>query len=353
MSENEHNGTEEATPRRRETARRDGKVVYSQDLASAATLLVGCLTLMWTGPAIIHSITAGILYWVRDAPAEDWTQWHTITGARWLSVELFTSCGLLVAVVMITGVALGLAQVGFVVSGKPLQIDFEKLLPTRGWSRVFSVDSGVRGLLGGAKVAVLLTISISFVWFRRSDFRAGRFETLADLAAASWSLALTIGIAMSGMVAGLAVIDYIVKWLQNEKKLRMTREEMKQEQKEDSGDPHLKAAVRKKQKDRVKQQSMKHVPEATVILTNPTHLAVALQYESGKMRAPRVVAKGAGVFAANIVRIGRKHSVPVVERKPLARALFASVPVGREIPLELFRAVAEILAELYRAKRAA
>jgi len=353
MAENEHNGTEAPTPRRRETARRDGQVVYSQDLAGAATLLVGCLVLMWTGPVIVRSIGGGIRSWITESNTGEWTEWHTFTGARWLLSELGTSCGVLVGVLMVTGLMLALLQVGFVISTKPLEINFEKMLPSKGFARVFSMESGVRGLLGGAKVGVLLLISLLFLWLRRDEFHPSRFGSLARLAEETWSLALTIALAMTGLLAGLAVIDYLVKWLQHEKKLKMTREEMKQEQRDDSGDPHLKAAVRKKQKERLKQQSTKDVPRATVILTNPTHIAVALRYESGKMQAPTVVAKGAGVFAANIVRIGRSHNVPVIERKPLARALFASVNVGQQIPIEFFRAVAEILAGLYKARRAA
>jgi flagellar biosynthetic protein FlhB len=350
MAENEHNGTEAPTPRRRETARRDGQVVYSQDLASAATLLMGCLALLWTGPTIIHSITGGIRSWLTDVPKHDWTPWHTHSGARWLSSELLSSCGLLVGILMVTGVALALLQVGFTITTKPLQVNFEKILPTRGFSRIFSLDSSVRGVLGGLKVGVLTSISVLYIWLHRKEFHPAQFGSVAQLLEESWSLGLTVGMVMAGLIAGLAVIDYIVKWQQNEKKLRMTREEIKQEQKDDSGDPHLRAAARKKQKDRIRQRSTSRVREATMIVTNPTHIAVALKYEAGKMQAPVVVAKGAGVFAANIIRIGRAHNVPVMERKPLARALYASVRVGQEIPLEFFRAVAEILAGLYRTR---
>ncbi len=131
----------------------------------------------------------------------------------------------------------------------------------------------------------------------------------------------------------------------------MTREEIKQEQKDDNGDPHVKAAVRRKQREARKQQSVKDVPKADLILTNPTHLAIAIQYQPGKMRAPKIVAKGAGVFAQNIIREDcKREQIPVMESKPLARALFKVVDVGQEIPFEFFRAIAEILAQIYKAK---
>lgn len=353
MADREHNGTEAPTPRRREHARNEGQVVYSTDLTAAASLLTGTLLLLLTGPAIARVLLDAVRTWVTGAPTDHWTDWHSTGGARWLSAELLQACGLLTAALIVTGLLLALLQVGFVVSTKPLQVNFEKLLPSRGWDRVFSVESGVRGLLGSIKVTVLLGIALLYAWAERSQLQFGRFATVADAAAAGWWLSLRICLAMAGLLAGLAVVDYIVKWARNEKKLRMTREELKQEQREDTGDPHLRAAVRKKQRERLKQQSMRDVPEATIVLTNPTHIAVALKYEPGQMPAPRVIAKGAGVFAANIVRIARRHGIPVYERKPLARALFRSVSVGREIPLEFFRAVAEILAELYRHRRAA
>jgi flagellar biosynthesis protein FlhB len=164
---------------------------------------------------------------------------------------------------------------------------------------------------------------------------------------------MSLCLAMAGVCVGLALVDYLVKWFRHEKKLMMTREEIKQEQKDDNGDPHVRAAIRRKQREARKQRSVKDVPKATVILTNPTHLAIAIQYEPGKMKAPKIVAKGAGVFAKNIVRIARENKIPVLERKPLARALYKNVQVGQEIPVDFFRAIAEILAQIYKARQSA
>ena len=176
------------------------------------------------------------------------------------------------------------------------------------------------------------------------------FGSIDDVAAAGWRIGLIICMAMAGVSVSLALADYLIKWFRQEQKLKMTREEMKQEQKDDSGDPQVKAAVRKKQREARKQQSVRDVPKADLILTNPTHLAIAVQYQPGKMRAPKIVAKGAGVFAQNIVRIAKEHRIPVMERKPLTRALFRIVDVGQEIPFEFFRAIAEILAQIYKVK---
>lgn len=353
MADNEHNGTEAPTPRRRDDARGEGQVVISSDLTAAIALLTGCMILLWTGSTLAARLLGGFREWFTEVPQSEWTQWHISLGARWLSMELIGICGLLVAGLMTVGLAFGFAQVGFVVSFKPLAMNWSRILPENGWSRVLSLESGVRGLLSVLKVSLLLSITALLLWMRRQELSIHNFESVADVAAFGWRLGLIVCLAMAGVSVGLALIDYLVKWFQNEKKLKMTREEIKQEQKDDQGDPHLRAAIRKKQREARKRQSVRDVPKATIILTNPTHLAIAIQYEAGRMRAPKVVAKGAGVFAKNIVRIAKENKIPVLERKPLARALFKSVDVGQEIPFEFFRAIAEILAQIYKVRQAA
>jgi flagellar biosynthetic protein FlhB len=251
------------------------------------------------------------------------------------------------------GLAFSFAQAGFHISFKSLAINWERVLPENGFSRILSLDSGIKGLMNAVKVSFLLCVTVTLLWLRRNQITVGQFDTTSSVAEYAWELGLTVSMALAGISIGLALIDYVVKWLRNEQKLMMTREEIKQEQKDDSGDPHVRAAVRRKQREARKRQSVKDVPKATIILTNPTHLAIAIQYEAGKMRAPKVVAKGAGVFAKNIVRIAKENKIPVLERKPLARAIFKNVEVGQEIPFEFFRAIAEILAQIYKARQSA
>ncbi len=353
MAGSEHNGTEAPTPRRREDARGEGQVVLSPDLTAAVALLTGCMILLWTGSTLAARLLNGFREWFIDVPTSEWTPWHVALGARWLSTELMGTCGLLVTGLMAIGLMFGFAQVGFVVSLKPLAINWSRILPENGWSKVLSLESGVRGLLSAMKVSLLLSITALLLWMRRHELSVGNFDSVVGVAAFGWRLGLIVCLAMAGVSVGLALIDYLVKWFQNEQKLKMTREEVKQELKDDQGDPHVRAAIRKKQREARRRQSVRDVPKATVVFTNPTHLAIAIQYEAGRMRAPKVVAKGAGVFAKNIVRIAKENKVPVLERKPLARALFKSVDVGQEIPFEFFRAIAEILAQIYKTRQTA
>ena len=350
MADNEHNGTETPTQRRRDQAREDGQVVLSTDLTASVALLTGCAILLWTGSTLGARLMNGFRVWIADVPGAEWSAWDVGVGARWMSAELVGVCGLFVLAILSVGLAFGFAQVGFVISFKSLELKWDRLLPENPLGKLISIDSGVKGILSAMKVSLLLGISMLMLWLRRSEFSVRRFGTIDDVAAYAWQLGLVICLAMAGVSVGLAVTDYLVKWFRHEQKLKMTREEIKQEQKDDNGDPHVKAAVRRKQREARKQQSVKDVPKADLILTNPTHLAIAIQYQPGKMRAPKIVAKGAGVFAQNIIRIAKENQIPVMERKPLARALFKVVNVGQEIPFEFFRAIAEILAQIYKTK---
>jgi len=350
MADNEHNGTETPTQRRREQAREDGQVVLSTDLTASVALLTGCAILLWTGSTLGARLMNGFRVWMSDVPAAEWSAWDVGVGARWMSAELVGVCGLFVLAILSVGLAFGFAQVGFVISFKSLELKWDRLLPENPLGKLISIDSGVKGMLSAMKVSLLLGISMLMLWLRRGEFSVRRFATIDAVAAYAWQLGLIICLAMAGVSVGLALTDYLVKWFRHEQKLKMTREEIKQEQKDDNGDPHVKAAVRRKQREARKQQSVKDVPKADLILTNPTHLAIAIQYQPGKMRAPKIVAKGAGVFAQNIIRIAKENKIPVMERKPLARALFKGVNVGQEIPFEFFRAIAEILAQIYKAK---
>jgi flagellar biosynthetic protein FlhB len=349
----EHTGTEAPTPRRREQARDEGQVVFSTDLLAAVTMLAACLILMWTGEGLAKRMMDSFRQWFTDVPSSEWESWHVSIGARWLSVELVTMCGILVIGLMAIGLAFGFAQVGFHISFQALAIKWERVLPENGFSRIVSMESGIRGMLSAAKVSLLMIVAVILLWMKRSQLSIQNFSTVKSVASAGWNLGLGICISLAGITIGLALVDYLIKWFRHEQSLMMTREEIKQEHKDDTGDPHLKAAIRRKQREARKQMSTKDVSKATVVLKNPTHLAIAIQYEPGKMRAPKVVAKGAGLFAQNIIKIANEHGVPVLERKPLARALFKSCSVGQEIPIEFFMAIAEILGELFRQKRSA
>lgn len=351
--EQEHNGTEAPTERRRKQAREDGQVVQSPDFAAASSMLAGALLLLWCGPVVCKGFRLGIQTWLTRSFDGVWLPMHTDLSVRWMSTELMMMCGLPLAMLAVIALMTAFSQVGFVASFKPLAVDFEKLSPSRNWKRLISIDNGIRGLLALFKILLIISFTFSFFYLRSDEYRITAASTVERVSSETWRNGMRIWIWLSGLLLIIATLDYLVRWFRNEQKLKMTHEEIKREHKDENGDPQIKAAARRRQRDAMKQRSVADVPKATVVLTNPTHLAVAIQYEIGKMAAPRVVAKGAGVYAKNIVRIAKEHRIQVIQRKPLARAIYKSIRVGQDIPPEFFRAIAEILAQIYRIKKSA
>jgi flagellar biosynthetic protein FlhB len=340
--------TEDPTPRRREEARRQGRIPLSHDLGSAL-LIAGAAAVFWlTGPTLGGQMGG----WLRNAlvwpgPGE-FSASHTTLMARWAGGQFLSAVGALLVALLLLSVGTVVLQGGGTVTMQPLAPDWERLSPTRNWSRLLSLESGVRALIAACKVAAILCLA---VWFVQSDLdllAGAGHGTLRSAVSAGWSSMLHLVGWCAGALVALGTADYLFQRIRHEQRLRMTREELKQEQKEDEGDPHLRARIRKLQREAAKQQGLKDVPRATVVLTNPTHFAVALRYERGESDAPRVLAKGTDALARAMARIAKQHGIPVIEQKPLTRLLYRTVDVGREIPVELYQAVAEILAQVYR-----
>lgn len=353
VGEFEGNKTEAPTPRRREEARKEGQVVFSPDLTSAWTLLVGCGALLLFGQSIGLVFTEAMHLWLGRQPPREWGIEQTALAAQWLGGGLLRSCAAPVAVIAGCGLAAGFLQSSQLISFKPLSPNWEKLSPAKGWSRLMSVEAVFRGVWAALRFAGFLLTAAGFIWLQRDRIGHSGVGTPGGFLTEGWQFAMAIALVLAGSALLVGVADYLLRWFRNEARLRMSRSELKEEQKEEQGDPQVRAAIRRFQRERARKRSVKEVPQASVVITNPTHIAVALKYDLGKSSAPRVVAKGAGELAKRIKEIAYKHGIPVVERKPLARALYKAVPVGRDIPLEFYRAVAEILAQIYRERQAA
>ena len=175
----------------------------------------------------------------------------------------------------------------------------------------------------------------------------GQYD-LSTAVGITWDMTVRLALVAGGAMVVLGAADYAFKWFQLEQKLRMSKQDLIEEHKKEEGDPQIKARIRKLGRELSQRRMMKSVPTATVVITNPTHLAIALRYDKTIHSAPRVVAKGAGHVAKRIVEMARSHAVPVIEKKPVAQALFKAVKVGQDIPMALFQAVAEVLAFVYR-----
>jgi flagellar biosynthetic protein FlhB len=340
--------TEDPTPRRREEARRQGLAPYSAELVGSLVTLAGVIGLTYMGPALWDAMTGVYRHDLQRLFRSE----YPVEGARemlqrnsiWILTALLPFFGLLLAV----GVGASLIQVGFQINTEKLEPNFDRLNPATGWSRLFSFASLVRGLLTLLKLAALGFVADWVIEGRAGVVAALSSYRLSAAATASWLLVMRLALYLASAVAAVTVIDYIYQRRRFEQSLKMTRQELKEELKREEGDPQIKARIRQIQRERARRRMMAEVPKATVVVTNPSHYAVALRYDASRDGAPVVIAKGTGVLAKRIAALARRHSIPVLERPPLARALYASVREGQAIPGPLFRAVAEVLAFVYR-----
>jgi flagellar biosynthetic protein FlhB len=270
--------------------------------------------------------------------------WHQIM--KGLAAIVFPMLGYLVLGAVLTN----LAQVGFLFLPDKLSPDFSRLSPVKGLGRIFSVTGTARLGFGLFKVLVIAGVAGIVIWSRHDQIlRAGAMDVLQlgqFLADISLKTVLWTGLAL--MV--LALLDYGLQRWKHEQDLKMTHHEVREEMKELQGDPQVAARRRQIQRQMVMNRISSAVPKADVIVTNPTELAVAIQYDPLEMAAPVVVAKGAGVLAQRIRRLGLENNIPIVERKPLAQLLYKNVDIGKPVPTESYAAVAEVLAYVYQLK---
>ena len=342
---------EQATPRRREEARNQGQVARSAELSSVAILLAGLMALsgmgafMYRGLAqfTTHMLTDGFTIQLDPAntPAYIWDWAGTTTQVAAPLLVVLTAVALLI----------NYAQVGAVFTGKPLMPKFDRINPLSGVTRLFSMHGLVELAKGLFKIAIIvyityLTIANEAVnYIRFLDMEVGQIFAL------SGELILKLGYRILMALLVLSVLDYAFQRWEFEKSLRMSKQEIKEEFKQQEGDPHVRARIRSLQREMSRRRMMDDVPKADVVVTNPTHLAVALRYDPEAMAAPQVVAKGQRLMAQKIKEMAREAGVPLVEDKPLARALFKAAQVGDTVPEELFKAVAQVLAFVYQLKR--
>jgi flagellar biosynthetic protein FlhB len=340
--------TEPATQRRRDEARQEGRVTFSAELASGLLLLASTILLAvlarGIGDALVDAVHDGLTLPRHDTLVEgDAADLLGQEFRRWLS-----SAGGLLGLLLLVGSGAAAAQVGFHLAPDKLSPDFSRLAPADPLGKVISGAALVRGLLAVLKVTALALLVWAVLRGRGGFLSAAGDGDAGHLAARGWTLTLRLAMAVAGALFVLGAADYAFQRFRFERTLRMTRQEVKEELKREEGDPAVRARVRRIQREMARRRMMSAVPKASVVVTNPTHIAVALRYERGVTAAPRVVAKGEGFIAERIMELARQHGIPVVERRPLARALFKAVAVGQEIPRELFYVVAEVLAYVYR-----
>lgn len=348
MAEQAAEKTQEPTPHKRQQAREQGQVAKSQDLGSAAILLAGVsLLLLWGQSLCQFFVRFGAMLWGGDA-------WLRADPAFAVSVWNYSLSSLASVVLPILGAILlaaifvDLFQVGFLWVPSRLVPDLSRLDPIKGFSRIFSVAGAVRLAFGILKILLVGAVAWWALYQDRTTILSLSELDLPQIALYLGQILIWTALKIAGFLLLLAMLDYGYQWWRNEQDMRMTVEELREEMRNLQGDPQILARRRSVQRQVVMNRLSKAVPKADVVVTNPTELAVAIQYEPDTMAAPIVVAKGAGLLAARIRKLAAEHGIPVLERKPLAQALYKQVEVNRPIPQDLYAAVAELLAYVYQ-----
>jgi flagellar biosynthetic protein FlhB len=343
--------THEATPYRRQKAREEGQVVRSQDLASAGLLVAGLLVLWYFS----HRMADFFGRLASDhLGGEAWLSLDSqsaIHHAASIAASLGVSVLPLLAMLLVVAALAHMGQFGFLYLPQKVALDWQRLNPLQNGQRIFSLTSAVQLALGMLKVLLIVAVAAWCLWAERDRLMLLPGMTAAEVGAYLLQALLWTSLKIGGSLAVLALLDYGYQYWKHEQDLRMTTQELKEEIKTQQGDPQIAARRKQIQRQMVLRRLSTVVPKADVIVTNPAELAIALQYDAAKMAAPIVVAKGAGVLAQRIRRLALEHSVPIVERKELARVLYANVEIGQAVPAEQYAAVAEVIRYVYQLKR--
>ena len=337
--------TEKATPKKRRDERKKGNVMMSRDVVAVATLF-GSLAMFRIMGAFVTEQADDLFHMCFEFIAD--TEADFMPG---MLRPLFFSCikaiafvaGPFLLVTLILAVSATFAQTKLLVSTESLKPQFNRISPLQGFKRLFSLRSVVEALKGLIKITVLLyliysyfqKILLSYVRFLDMDIK----ESCSILAGDVFSLVLRVAIAFTA----LAAADYFYQWWDYERKLKMSKHEVKEEYKQTEGDPQVKGKIKEIQRRRAQQRMMQQVPSADVVIRNPTHVAVALRYKPDFDDAPVVVAKGLDELALRIVAVAEENGVAIIENVPLARSLYADAPLDQMIPMEFYGPVAEVL----------
>jgi flagellar biosynthetic protein FlhB len=348
--------TEPATEKKLSDARKEGQVAKSREIANGFGLLGTFIILkVWAGYAgkqflSIFSVIYGmipdlVVFWNGDMPSRD-----IAVVVRQVLLKILLMIAPILAVGFIIAFVSDVIQVGWKPTSKPMQPKFSKLNPASGIKRIISINSLVELIKSIAKIGLIGYISYSYIVGKIPILLSLYDMTLMQGIQTAADLVITLGIRISAVYMIIAGADFIYQKVKFSKDMKMTKQEVKDEYKQSEGDPQIKGKIKQKMQEASRRRMMQSLPQADVVITNPTHFAVAIKYDTEVADAPIVIAKGEDYMAAKIKEAARSYDIEIVENKPLARMLYANVDIGQAIPPELYQAVAEVLAYVYHLK---
>lgn len=345
--------TEKATDKKRNDARKKGQVAQSKELNTAVLIIGFCGISLLIGGYMLdgmkQSLTDGFGY--ISKVTGDSNQNLILAALSESIIQFLLTCLPLWACLMVIAFVICYVQVRFKVSFEPMKFKMSKMNPLNGFKRIFSKDTLITLVFAVAKVTILGAVAVNLIKGKIPTF-IGMYQMSLFVILKTLSMAVVqLGFFVGGAFLIMAILDYVYQWFKHEDSIKMTKQEIKEEYKNAEGDPQVKSKIKQKMRQASMQRMMQAVPEADVIITNPTHFAIALKYDEGSNRAPIVVAKGVEYVAQKIKEKGKESGIPIVENKPLARSLYYTVDLDKEIPPELYGAVAEVLAFVYNLQK--
>lgn len=343
--------TEKATPKKRQDARKKGQIAKSQDVSAALILFFVFLLFLFTGGLLKEQMLAIITTTLNEYMLWDITE----ANIHKMFIDYTIRALYFVAPIMVTVAVIGIAsnfmQFGFLFSTETIQFKLDKLNPITGAKRIFSMRAIVELFKSILKISIVGTGAFAILWMNFDQVLVLSQKSVGASLALISKVTVQMGLVVSILLIILSVFDYAYQRYEHEKSLRMSKQDIKDEYKNMEGDPKIKSKIKEKQRQMAMQRMMQEIPKADVVITNPTHYAVVLKYDESKADAPIVVAKGVDYLALKIKQIAKNHDIITIENRPLARALYAQTEIGDVIPEQFFKAVAEILAYVYRLKR--
>lgn len=340
--------TEEATPKKKSDSRKKGQVPRSKDVGLSLTMVVTTLVIITLSGFVVNILKNNVIYFLGDMGTMELTE-NSLKGINMLLLSKAAMAIMpIILPIMIAGVVASLIQSGFLVVKDAIKPSFGKLNPINGFKNMFSKKALVELVKNLILISIVIYIAYSYVKDNFNKIMQIGNIYLPSLGIEVKSLIVGIFIKICILLVVIAIIDYVVQYILFQKDIRMTKQEIKEEYKQMEGDPQIKSKIKQKQREMSQRRMMQSVGDATVVITNPTHLAVAIKYIEGESEAPKVVAKGADAIAIKIKEKALESKVPIIENKPLARMIYETVDIDKEIPQDMYQAVAEVLAMIYK-----
>ena len=342
--------TEKATPRKLQDARKKGQVAKSQELPSALILLLVVLLLWMFGKLFASSLLGIFRHSFSEYMLWDLSMESVDLIFKQLSWEAFKLTIPVFLIAVVAGIFSNFIQIGFLFTTEPLNMKLEKLNPIEGAKRILSMRSLVELVKSILKILITSSVAFTILWGAKGEFLTLSDKGIPQVAGFLGATILKLGLSIALLLVVLAILDFMYQKYEHAKQLRMSKQDIKEEYKKTEGDPLIKRKIKEKQRQMSMSRMMNEVMKADVVITNPTHFAVAIAYRAGEMDAPTVIAKGKDFVALKIKDKAKETGIVTMENKPLARALYASTEIGDQVPEELYKAVAEVLAYVYRLK---